>query len=146
MLIFGTRRVTKRLATILLVCSRCGRPAANHVTTTKLWFTLFFIPIFPISVKRRLVCTFCGGAVAIDKATAQQYVAQQQVQAQPVGQQSAPQYAPQYAPQHGNQTAAQAFPAYPAPAGAYRPPPVGAYPPPPVAPPAFPPPPAPPSD
>ncbi len=77
--------MTKRLATVLVMCANCGRPAANNVICAKTWFTLFFIPIFPFSVKYRMVCTFCGGVTQIDKATAQQYAAQAQVQQQQPG-------------------------------------------------------------
>ncbi|WP_405162148.1 zinc ribbon domain-containing protein [Nocardia sp. NBC_01499] len=60
MLIWGWRQYVHRLAVLTLVCGRCGNPAAHvlHKLVTK--FTLFFIPLFPISTKHSLQCTWCG--------------------------------------------------------------------------------------
>jgi hypothetical protein len=35
------------------------------------WFTLFFIPLFPVSVKYATACPMCGVATQIDKAQAE---------------------------------------------------------------------------
>lgn len=60
MLIWGWRRYVTRLAVLTLVCGNCGNPAAHtlHKLVTK--FTLFFIPLIPLSTKHSLQCTWCG--------------------------------------------------------------------------------------
>ena len=39
------------LGTVMLLCQRCQRPSANTVVKLRTWFTLFFIPLFPVGVK-----------------------------------------------------------------------------------------------
>jgi hypothetical protein len=59
-LIWGTRNMLAVLATVLLQCRSCGTPAAQRVQRLRTWFTLFFIPIFPIRNRYFLTCTYCG--------------------------------------------------------------------------------------
>jgi zinc-ribbon family len=98
MIIWGARTYARVLATLMLVCQRCGNPAAHHVVQRTTKFTLFFIPLFPVSVRRSLTCTFCGTSTPIGKELAQQYVAQAGGQLAPNSGQ--PQYGqPPYQPQ-----------------------------------------------
>lgn len=76
MIIFGTRIYTRALAVLMLVCQRCGNPAAHRVMERTTRFTLFFIPLFPIGSRRSLTCTFCGTTTPISKELAAQYVEQ----------------------------------------------------------------------
>jgi zinc-ribbon family len=85
LIIFGMRSRVKNLGTLLLVCRRCNTPAANRVMRVERWFTLFFIPIIPVSKKYRLTCTFCGGVTSISKEDALQFEAAAQ-QGQTLGQ------------------------------------------------------------
>jgi hypothetical protein len=90
MIIFGTRSYLYTLAVLTLVCGRCGNPAAHTLKKRVTKFTLFFVPLFPISVKYSTQCTFCGAQQKLPKEQAEQ------LQAQAGGTQQAPaQGAPQ---------------------------------------------------
>lgn len=83
MIIFGTRGYLYTLAMITLVCGRCGNPAAHSLKKRVTKFTLFFVPLFPISTKYVTQCTFCGAAQQLSKEQAEQLQAQTGPQAQP---------------------------------------------------------------
>ncbi|WP_329122808.1 zinc-ribbon domain-containing protein [Streptomyces sp. NBC_01465] len=89
MIIFGTRGYLYQLAMLTLVCGHCGNPAAHTLRKRVTKFTLFFVPLFPISVKYTTQCTFCGMEQKITKEQADGLQAQPQQQA--YGQQDAPQ-------------------------------------------------------
>ena len=62
--LFGTRTVISDDAAppVHTRCPRCGREADLLARSYRLWFTLFFLPLFPISGKRRFTqCPHCGG-------------------------------------------------------------------------------------
>ncbi|HEY3710412.1 MAG TPA: zinc-ribbon domain-containing protein [Amycolatopsis sp.] len=77
MLIWGYRTRMFQLVLATFLCGRCGNPAAHAVLKRVTKFTLFFIPLFPISVKYLTQCTFCGGQNRITREQADQIVAQQ---------------------------------------------------------------------
>jgi len=93
MIIFGTRGYLYQLAMLTLVCGNCGNPAAHTLRKRVIKFTLFFVPLFPISTKYSTQCTFCGIQHQLPKEQAEQLRAQGMTQAQPQvpGQQGAPQ-------------------------------------------------------
>jgi hypothetical protein len=100
MLIWGWRTRIYVLAMTTFLCGRCGNPASHAVRKAVTKFTLFFIPLFPISVKYTAQCTFCGIENRIPKEDAVRLQAQEeQNQAHP---QAAPGY-PQGLPQQGVQ-------------------------------------------
>lgn len=74
MIIFGTRSTMQLLAIINFVCGRCHNPAAQRVFTRVMKFTLFFIPLFPISRSYTVDCVYCGQSTAITKEQANSYV------------------------------------------------------------------------
>lgn len=82
MIIFGTRGYLYTLAMITLVCGRCGNPAAHSLKKRVSKFTLFFVPLFPISTKYVTQCTFCGAAQQLSKEQADQLQVQPGPQAQ----------------------------------------------------------------
>ncbi|NGN62515.1 zinc-ribbon domain-containing protein [Streptomyces sp. A7024] len=86
MLIFGTRTSVAQLAMINFLCGMCGNPAAHSLLKRVTKFTLFFIPLVPISTKHFTQCTFCGASSQITKEQAEQY--QLQGAQQPAPQQS----------------------------------------------------------
>jgi hypothetical protein len=59
------------LGTVMMLCQRCQRPSAHAVFKVRTWFTLFFIPIFPVSIKYATACSMCGVGTQIDKAQAE---------------------------------------------------------------------------
>ncbi len=60
MIIFGTRSYLYQLAMVTLLCGRCGNTVAHVLRKRVTKFTLFFVPLFPISTKYTAQCTFCG--------------------------------------------------------------------------------------
>jgi hypothetical protein len=77
-IIFGTRGYLYQLAILTLVCGRCGNPSAHTLRKRVTKFTLFFVPLFPLSTKCSTQCTFCGAEQSVPKEWAEQV----QVQAQ----------------------------------------------------------------
>jgi len=97
LIIFGTSTRAVQIAMLNLLCAFCGNPSAHSLRKRVTKFSLFFIPLFPISpAKFFLQCTFCGGASEIPKDSADQLLGQaggapQQGQPQPQGQPPYPQ-------------------------------------------------------
>ncbi|MFK0115388.1 zinc-ribbon domain-containing protein [Streptomyces sp. NPDC090994] len=60
MIIFGTKGYLYQLAVLTLVCGHCGNPAAHTLRKRVTKFTLFFVPLFPVSTKYTTQCTYCG--------------------------------------------------------------------------------------
>jgi hypothetical protein len=85
MLIYGWKQYVQVLAVLQLVCAQCGN-ASEHVLRkfiTK--FTLFWIPLFPISKKHTLFCPACEHEQKIPAAQAQQLMATGGMPAGPMG-------------------------------------------------------------
>jgi len=74
-LIFGVKRLKRRLVTTFTLCGRCGTPAAQVLTRISTWFSLFFVPVIPLGSKYVLTCTFCGESTKLEKLQATQMVA-----------------------------------------------------------------------
>lgn len=72
MIIFGTKGYLYQLATLMLVCNQCKNPAAHTLRKRITKFTLFFVPLFPISTKYLTQCTFCGAEQKVTKEQAEQ--------------------------------------------------------------------------
>ncbi|MGW0291815.1 zinc-ribbon domain-containing protein [Streptomyces tuirus] len=70
MIIFGTKGYLYQLAILTLVCGQCGNPAAHTLRKRVTKFTLFFVPLFPISTKYLTQCTFCGAEQKVSKEQA----------------------------------------------------------------------------
>jgi len=82
-LIFGVKRLKRRLGTAFALCRRCGTPAAQVVTRIGTWFSLFFVPVIPLGTKYVSTCTFCGESTKLEKLHAMQMVAAAQELAAP---------------------------------------------------------------
>ena len=48
-------------------CDRCGRITARRFIRVTAWFTLFFIPVIPYSVKYLLVCPVCNASRQVSR-------------------------------------------------------------------------------
>jgi hypothetical protein len=76
-ILFGNRSFKKVLAhTGPFTCAGCGVAAYFQVLRVSKWFTLFFIPIFPYSVRYYHLCPTCGSSHNIKKSDAMEMVAQ----------------------------------------------------------------------
>jgi len=64
LLIFGFRLRTKALSRGVFLCPRCGVDRSYVLQGLRRWFTLFFLPIFPIGsiVSEQVTCETCGVA------------------------------------------------------------------------------------
>jgi len=87
-IIFGTKGYLYQLAILTLVCGHCGNPSAHTLRKSVLKFTLFFVPLFPLSTKHMTQCTFCG----VEQRVTREQAEQLQLQAQGAGAQAAPAY------------------------------------------------------
>ncbi|MFD3517205.1 zinc-ribbon domain-containing protein [Streptomyces sp. NPDC058657] len=76
MIIFGTKGYVYQLAMLMLLCGQCGNPAAHSLRKRVTKFTLFFIPLFPVSTKYVTQCTFCGAERRVEQAEAERLQAQ----------------------------------------------------------------------
>ncbi|ARE78427.1 MULTISPECIES: zinc-ribbon domain-containing protein [unclassified Streptomyces] len=72
MIIFGTKLYLYQLAILTLACRRCGYSAAHTLTKHVSKFTLFFVPLFPVSTQYVTQCTYCGMEQAGTKEWAEQ--------------------------------------------------------------------------
>jgi hypothetical protein len=72
LIIWGYRRYLQQLAMLTFLCGNCGNPAAHTLSRAVTKFTLFFIPLFPISSKYITQCTFCGANRRVAKEEAMQ--------------------------------------------------------------------------
>jgi hypothetical protein len=93
MIIFGFRSYLRLLAMLTLVCGSCHNPAAHRVVQVIRKFTLFFIPLFPVSVSRHTTCSYCGTTTRLSKEAAQQLV-DSTAAPQPVQNPQQPQFGP----------------------------------------------------
>lgn len=70
-ILFGTRTMKKALKEgIYKTCPICNSSSFSIIHTWT-WFTLFFIPVFPISAKKYFfVCERCMNGFAVNKEEA----------------------------------------------------------------------------
>jgi hypothetical protein len=67
LIIFGLKRLGRRLATVFAMCGQCGAPAAQVIVRRSTWFSVFFVPVIPLGTTYSSTCTFCGVATRLDK-------------------------------------------------------------------------------
>lgn len=70
MLILGFRVSSVLLATLVYVCDRCGQNAAHQVVKRVRRFTLFFVPLFPVSTRYLDSCAACGRVIDVPERQA----------------------------------------------------------------------------
>lgn len=74
MIIFGTRSSAILIALLNFVCGNCHNPAAQRIIKRVTKFTLFFIPLFPVSTSYQVECVYCGVRTKISREQADSYV------------------------------------------------------------------------
>ena len=76
MIIYGMRNRGKLLGQMQVTCPNCHRAAMTGFAESRRWFTLFFIPIFPIGAKNTTgTCGLCGARYAVDGQKIQEMLA-----------------------------------------------------------------------
>lgn len=69
MIIWGFRSRGKDLGQRPVTCPNCHRTAMTAFAERRRWFTLFFIPIFPVGGKQSIaLCGLCGYRYAVEPA------------------------------------------------------------------------------
>ncbi len=69
--IFGTKGYVTVMGVVTFVCGHCGNPAAQRIEKWVTKFTLFFIPLFPVSTKYVVQCAMCGSQSRLERAEAE---------------------------------------------------------------------------
>ena len=67
MIIFGTRKFKfkKGETKNKKHCEGCGHDSKWHLVSIWSWFDLFFVPLFPVSRKKFLICPMCNCGVEV---------------------------------------------------------------------------------
>lgn len=81
MLILGIRVTVAMVASLVYVCERCGTNAAHQLAKRVRKFTVFFVPLFPVSTRYQDTCTACGRTIDVPKEQAEAAVASLQPRA-----------------------------------------------------------------
>ena len=68
-IVFGTKTITKDMGVVgTYECSRCHNVSEWRFMQYRYWFTLFFIPVIPVSGKHEyLQCPVCSQAYSVPK-------------------------------------------------------------------------------
>ncbi len=77
-ILFGMRTINRAMCVVLdsIVCGRCNNHVQRTILRSQDWFTLFFIPVFPLSKKCYYqVCPVCGALYEITKEQAEDFIA-----------------------------------------------------------------------
>ena len=82
LILFGTRSSVRVLAMVTFLCGTTNQGAAHRLVQVTRWFTLFFIPVFPIGRRYVLTCIACGQASKLTKEQADEIVARAEAPAQ----------------------------------------------------------------
>lgn len=85
LIIWGIRSVRRKLTVVLAMCHRCSTPCAQSIFVIRRWFTLFFIPLFPVGTKYVGMCSMCGVSTLMreDEARKLEHEGNRQRQAPP---------------------------------------------------------------
>lgn len=81
-ILFGMRSTVKTLAMVMYLCTVSQQPAAHRLSQSTRWFTLFFIPVFPVGRRYVLTCSACGQSSKLTKPQADEIVARAEAPAQ----------------------------------------------------------------
>ena len=75
-IIFGIKKRVKDHGVVeKFTCTNCNNESGWSLIKTHTWFTLFWIPVFPINFPEYfLMCPICRGAVTLDKDGKEKYL------------------------------------------------------------------------
>lgn len=68
LILYGTKhfKIVKGKTMKCCSCTHCGAERQWELTNVWTWFTLFFIPLFPVWKKKVLLCPNCGYGVKLN--------------------------------------------------------------------------------
>lgn len=69
-LLIGVTASESVLATVSFVCNYCNTAASQEVYQRVSRFTLFFLPLFPVSTRYYVQCSNCGGTTRLTREQA----------------------------------------------------------------------------
>ena len=70
MILYGTRRRNKVLGQTRYVCKKCQQDSYHGIVRSRMYFTLFFVPLFPVSKFTTARCGVCGYQEKVDNKEA----------------------------------------------------------------------------
>jgi hypothetical protein len=70
-LLLGTRVSEQIVKVVMFLCAFCNQEAPQNVVKASNRFTLFFVPLIPLSTKYYNECTNCGGTTPLTAAQVQ---------------------------------------------------------------------------
>ena len=73
-ILFGTRRRADVIALVTFVCRFCDKNVPQRVVKIVNRFTVFFVPLFPVSTRFANECSNCGGTTEISREQADEAV------------------------------------------------------------------------
>jgi hypothetical protein len=82
LILFGVRSKVRVLAIVTFLCNTTHQSAAHRLIQVTRWFTLFFIPVFPVGRRYVLTCVACGQSSKLTKEQADEIVARVEAPAQ----------------------------------------------------------------
>ena len=81
--ICGSRSRNRVMGQMQNICPQCKKKGFQTVVCSRRWFTLYFIPLIPLSKKTIARCNLCGFQYAMDNKQADSLFSQGQAVAQP---------------------------------------------------------------
>lgn len=77
-IIFGNKSFEKDLGEYKVsgTCPNCHNTINLHILKQSTWFTLYWIPIFPLQIKRFKICPVCRAGAQITKEESEQLLEQ----------------------------------------------------------------------
>jgi hypothetical protein len=70
MIIWGTRRRNRVLGQTRYVCKKCQQDSYHGIVRSRTYFTLFFVPLFPVNKLTTSRCGVCGYQEKVDNQEA----------------------------------------------------------------------------
>lgn len=80
-IMWGTRPMSKNYGRTskLFTCTNCHNETEYNIVAHKVFFTLYFIPTFPLKIDRRLECPICGYGFDVPKENFKEILKYEQV-------------------------------------------------------------------
>ncbi len=79
MVVWGTRRKVNQLMTVSMSCKNCQRNTVHSLRRAQKKFTLYFVPLAPMSTHHYLQCNVCGATSEITRERATELQQQRQM-------------------------------------------------------------------